>query len=145
MKYLFSIVPLLFLITSRSCDKKVEEVPTLNFGEVIELAYQDKMMVGDEGLAVTFQSVKDSRCPKGVQCIRAGEAKVELLMEQAGQSGKMMLEAKGLCPDREGKCGNSGSEMGYRIQLLSADPYPEEGQGKDVSKYTVRVKVTKGK
>lgn len=145
MKYLFSIVPLLFLITSRSCDKKVEESPALNFGETIEMAYQEKVMVGNDGLSLTYQSIQDSRCPEGVQCIRAGEAKVEVLVEQDGQNGKVMLEAKGMCPDREGKCGNSGSAMGYRLKLLSADPYPVEGQAKDASKSTLRLVVTKEK
>ena len=145
MKYLFSIIPLLFLMTSRSCDKKVEEEARINYGETIEIAYQQKVMVGNEELALTFQSIKDSRCPEGVQCIRAGEAKVEVILEQNSQNGRIMLEAKGLCPDRQGKCGNRGSAMSYMVQLLSADPYPVEGQRKDDAKTSIRVIVSKGK
>ena len=39
--------------------------------------------------ALTFFEVSDSRCPKGVQCIWAGNATVDLAMEGVGTEGKI--------------------------------------------------------
>ena len=145
MKYLFSIVPLLFLLSSRSCDKKVQDTPSVMLGETLEIAYGQKTMIDSEGLGITYAGINDSRCPADVQCIRAGEAKIELLLEKNGQSDKIMLEAKGLCMDRDGKCGNSNGAMGYMFQLLTADPYPEEGKSTAKEKTSIRIIVHQGK
>lgn len=145
MKYLFSFLPLLFLLTSRSCDKKVEENPSSNlFGQTIEIEYGQRTDIGD-GLVATLTSVTDNRCPEEVQCIQAGKAKVSILLEKAEQNGKVDLEVKGLCTDRDGACGNSGVAMGYMVRLLTVDPYPAEGQTTDPSKMSARLVINRGK
>ena len=128
MKYFFSLLPLLLLITARSCDKKIEkpEAVMINFGDTITLAYQQKVFIGAEKLQLTYSNVRDSRCPLDVNCIRAGEAKVSILLEQDGTQETVELEAKGLCTARNGKCGNRVQKMGYDFQLFAADPYPED-------------------
>ena len=144
MKYLFSIIPFLFLMTARTCDQKVAEDqgPVFKLGETLNLAYQKQTTIKSEGLTLSYQNLQESRCPDGTQCMRAGEAKIELLIEKEGKSESALLEAKGLCMDTSGKCGSSQQLMGYNIQLLSADPYPKGGTQKPLSSTSVRVIVT---
>ena len=40
--------------------------------------------------SLTFFEVTDSRCPKGVQCIWAGNATVDLALEGVGTEGKIL-------------------------------------------------------
>lgn len=47
--------------------------PTLtDFGKTVTFKINDKLTFAD-GLEVTLKEINDSRCPKGVQCIWAGE------------------------------------------------------------------------
>ncbi len=144
MKYLFSLIPFLFLMTARTCDQKVAEDqgPVYKFGETLNLSFQKKTMIKSEGLTISYQNLQESRCPEGTNCMRAGEAKVELLLEKAGKSESATLEAKGLCMDPSGKCGSTQQLMGYSIQLLSADPYPQGSTPKPMPNTSVRVIIT---
>lgn len=54
-------------------------------GEDFRLAVKQIAVVDGEPMTVRFASVvADSRCPVGVQCIRAGEARLEIGIQQAG-------------------------------------------------------------
>ena len=54
-------------------------------GEDFRLAVKQIAVIRGEPLTVRFASVvEDSRCPANVQCIRAGEARVEIGVQQAG-------------------------------------------------------------
>lgn len=54
-------------------------------GEDFQLAAKQIAVIRGEPLTVRFAAVvEDSRCPVGVQCIRAGEARVEIGIQQAG-------------------------------------------------------------
>jgi hypothetical protein len=62
---------------------------------------------------------RDSRCPKGVRCIRAGEAVVVLeLREGADETSTLTLDV----PPGGGA---SQSLRGYRIEIVSLDPQAE--------------------
>lgn len=54
-------------------------------GEEFRLAVKQIAVIRGEPLTVRFSSVvADSRCPVDVQCVRAGEARVEISIQQAG-------------------------------------------------------------
>ena len=53
---------------------KSESVDSLTLGSDFPLTTKQPVQVGDVQLALT--GVEDSRCPKNVQCVRAGEVAV---------------------------------------------------------------------
>ena len=60
-------------------------VARARLGEEFRLAVKQIAVIRGEPLTVRFAAVvEDSRCPVGVQCVRAGEARVEVGIQQAG-------------------------------------------------------------
>ena len=81
------------------------------------LARGETAAAGPDGLTVRFAAVvEDSRCPMGVQCIRAGEAKVELALSAPGAG------TEGLILATEGGQPRYGSFAGYDVRLVALDP-----------------------
>lgn len=61
-------------------------VARARLGEDFRLAVKQIAVVQGEPLTVRFASVvSDSRCPAGVQCVRAGEARLAISIHQAGR------------------------------------------------------------
>jgi len=89
-----------------------EQTARLRVGDVVQ--------IDGSGAGMTFKAVqRDSRCPKGVRCIRAGEAVVVLeLREGADETSTLTFDVP---PDG----GASQSVRGYRIEILSLDPQAE--------------------
>ena len=89
-----------------------EQTARLRVGDVVQ--------IDGSIAALTFKAVtRDSRCPKGVRCIRAGEAVVVLeLREGADETSTLTFDVP---PDG----GASRSVRGYRIEILSLDPQAE--------------------
>lgn len=76
------------------------------------------MTIDGEGIQVGFESVvSDSRCPKGVQCIRAGEAEIRIWLSQA--RGRELRELKTSPP-----AAAQAVIDRYRITLVSLEPEP---------------------
>lgn len=67
---------------------KSESVDSLTLGSDFPLTTKQPVQVGDVQLALA--GVEDSRCPKNVQCVRAGEVVVDLALN-AQQNVKMCL------------------------------------------------------
>jgi hypothetical protein len=69
------------------------------------------------GLTVRFSSVvEDSRCPMGVTCIRAGEARVHLELRARGAGTDEVILAT------EGGQPRYASFAGYDVRLVALDP-----------------------
>jgi hypothetical protein len=97
-------------------------VKTMQLGEATTLKIAESGKLATEDLAVTFKAVtRDSRCPQGVQCIRAGEAEVVLTVK-AGENSQDLTGQVGADAD------NKITFEPYVIRLLKLDPYPVEGQ-----------------
>jgi hypothetical protein len=83
---------------------ETEQTARLRVGDVVQ--------IDGSSAALTFKAVtRDSRCPKGVRCIRAGEAVV--VLELRGGSG----ETSTLTFDVPPGGGASKSPGGYRIEI----------------------------
>jgi len=95
-----------------SLSSEQEQTARLRVGDVVQ--------IDGSIAALTFKAVtRDSRCPKGVRCIRAGEAVVVLeLREGADDTSTLTFDVP---PDG----GASLSVRGYRIEILSLDPQAE--------------------
>src|SRR5262245_40888783 len=93
--------------------------------KVIVLDQEFRLKVGEsakasaEGLNVEFDSVvEDSRCPKGVSCIWAGNAKVLLKVKTEG--GKQADVALNTNANPK-----SSRYLDYELSLKELKPYPE--------------------
>jgi hypothetical protein len=83
----------------------------------LRLALGRTATVGPDGLTVRFVSVvDDSRCPMDVQCVRAGEAKVQLGLRAPGTRDDAVILAT------EGGQPRVASFAGYDIHLVALDP-----------------------
>lgn len=70
-----------------------------------------------DGLTITFEDVTaDSRCPQGVECIWAGEARVRLVVD--GTAEEILATDPALAPEAVIRRGN------VTLRALDLTPYP---------------------
>ena len=100
-------------------------------GEIIEVPINEPIKIPSENITLLLSDVKESRCPKEVNCIQAGKAVVYIDVAVQDAVSALKLQAKGLCYEEDGKCGSTQLVQGYNIQLLSINPYPVGGQKPD--------------
>jgi hypothetical protein len=93
-------------------------------------AQQVVLKVGEENVfdggrvQIRFETVlSDSRCPRGVRCIQAGEAKVQVWVKEGSEPGRSHVVA-GPAPVF------SPVSRSYSVRIKSLDPYPEPGRAK---------------
>ncbi len=80
----------------------------------------DTVQIDGSSAALTFRAVtRDSRCPKGARCIRAGEAVVVLELRDGSR------ETSTLTFEVPPGGGASKSLRGYQIDIVSLDPQAE--------------------
>ena len=138
MRVLFAITLMAFLFSA--CPQVPTQPSGYQLGESIMIGMDESISIPSEKLKIRLTDVKESRCPKGTDCMRAGEAKVMLEVLELDAISEIKLEAKGLCYEEGGKCGNSAKAFGKTIQLLYVYPYPSEGNKNDRN-YRVKVLV----
>jgi hypothetical protein len=126
---LLTIVALAF--AGAACHKPV----TATFGQPFPLQVGQAARFHGGDLELYFRRVAaDSRCPRGVQCIVAGDATVSLegrIMKGAPESFDMRLPVQAASPD-------SVSERvldGYWIRFLNLKPSPVSGTPVDTTAY----------
>ncbi len=96
-----------------------------------------KVDVRESGLEITFSRViEDSRCPKGVECVWAGNGKVELSIHFPGEKERVQE----LNTNLEPKDIMAGE---YKIRLVELQPYPEKSQENLQEKYRLKLIVEK--
>jgi len=88
--------------------------------QTARLRVGDTVQIDGSGAGMTFKAVqRDSRCPKGVRCIRAGEAVVVLELREGAD------DTSTLTFDVPPGGGASQSVRRYQIELVSLDPQAE--------------------
>ena len=94
--------------------------------EKLTLGYGKQKVAGSSGLTVKFVSVvEDSRCPVGVNCIWAGNARITVKVTD-GRSSKLMTMNTGAGPQ--------GDQMsGWAVRLVALTPEPtDKGKSADI-------------
>jgi len=92
--------------------------------KTFDLRYGTTIGIPSENLAISFEKLTESRCPKDVNCIQAGKGVVTLKVTVGNQSEDLVLSVKGLCED-EPRCGEAKNVLQYNITLMSLTPYPD--------------------
>jgi hypothetical protein len=109
---------------------------TASLGKEFTLPVGKKVAIEGQELTIKFVDViSDSRCPKGVECIQAGEAQCRMVFTLVGSPAEMVIVQPG----------GSGSARDYFIQYkidFRLEPYPQEGQQIAPSEYKLVVTVT---
>jgi hypothetical protein len=105
------------LALAAACATAAPPSVTAPLDQDFRLARGETATVGPDGLTVRFAAVvEDSRCPMGVMCIRAGEAKVQLQLHAPGAGDDVVILAT------EGGQPRYASFAGYDIRLVVLDP-----------------------
>lgn len=93
----------------------------------------------DEGrLAIGFGTVmEDSRCPPAAQCIRAGNARVGLILQERGEATRSVELNTAQSPRRV-------SHEGYVVELVDLQPLPNASGAPEQEAYVVRLRITRG-
>lgn len=87
-----------------------------------KVSYGKEVTVKGSDLKVKFESVvEDSRCPKDVKCVWAGDAKILIRVRRGNrEASKMELHTNG-------QFAQTGKYQQYVIRLVALDPYPTTG------------------
>lgn len=106
-------------------------------GDSFNLRVGEEARIDEAQLTVRFTKVgRDSRCPKDVTCIQAGEAVVHLaLRSDAGERVDLQLEVP---PGGESLPASFGD---FRITVLELNPQKESGKTIDPPAYVATVRV----
>ena len=107
------------------------EVP---YGQPFELKVGESIRVGNDGVGVTFESVKsDSRCPIDAVCIQAGDAVVALRFD---------LDGKTLTRDVHTDQGKSEVTLDrYSVRLVSLQPFPRSDRPTSPNDYVAQLRI----
>lgn len=134
MKFsMIRIIPSLFILLSiAACNDSVTIVkPELD--QEFKIEYGQKVTLTKEAITIQFtQLLEDSRCPKGVDCIWAGNAKIQIRVN------KTPFE---LNTHRSFK--TEAIISNYKIKLVAISPYPEYQNPVAEKDYSVTLLITK--
>ena len=120
---------------------------TLVFGSVITANAKDdspiKVRVGKQKkfsrskINVKFMSlVEDSRCPEGVNCVWAGNAKIKVMISQGNGAGETF--------EMNTNLGAKGATFGgYAVNLTSLTPTPKENVRINKDSYTATFSIVR--
>jgi hypothetical protein len=112
----FALVALVFACKSEGIIK------IMQLGEAVTLKIAESGKLATNDLTITFKAVtSDSRCPRGVHCVVAGEADVVLTVEQGASRHDITVTVGA-------GAANEATVEPYKIQILKLDPYPVFGQ-----------------
>ncbi len=126
---------LLVILAVISCGRS-DVQPRL--GEEVVLSPDQQVSFRDADLTIRFIGVtSDSRCPRGAQCIWAGEAKCEIELIAAGTTTQMTLTEHGLTD-----AGSTEAPQGY-VLSFHISPYPQVGKKIAAGKYRLHLTVTR--
>lgn len=133
-----SLLLILLLITILPLTTACSETTKVSLGEEVSLIIGQSASIKGEELQIRFiEVVGDSRCPRGVTCIWAGEVKCIVEITHRDSLQRVTLTEPGLTswPPTE-------SFKQYQI-AFHVEPYPEAGIDIAPDEYRLLLKVTK--
>jgi hypothetical protein len=132
----FLVVVILLLSAFSSCVATSGDI-SASLGQEFTLPLGQKVFIESENLLIKFDEVtEDSRCPRGTECVWAGEAGCGLFIEYCGSPAEMVLIQPG------GDVSATDYFIMYKI-VFKLEPYPEEGKQIIDSDYKLIMTVTK--
>jgi hypothetical protein len=109
----------------------------IRLGQEFELKINQETAIEGEGLAVAFDSVlQDGRCPEGVDCVWAGNAKIKIRLSKQNQAPGAVELNTGVNP-------KTSSFLDYEIKLVTLNPRPKADNPVDPKEYKATLIVVK--
>lgn len=132
-------------ITGAGSSEPDQEPQPMTLGEPMQLAVGEAAhMEEPESMTIRFLDVpSDSRCPKGVTCVWAGDAEA-VFQVWMGAMGEGEPVEVGLHTHGGAQYPKHRTVAGYTLRLKSLDPYPVEGRPIDPEAYEATVEMTEG-
>ena len=139
MKYL-AVCILIFVAALIGCQPTSTAPADAGLNQDFTLKLGREVAIKGEDLALGFDSViEDSRCPKSVQCVQAGQAIIALTVRKPSSNAAPSRLTLSTAPAQ-----NQVSYQGYTIQLKVVTPYPDApGQNIESKDYEVTLVVSK--
>ncbi len=129
-----------------ACKKQPKEIDmqkdtiTASLDSGFQLMHNQTASIGSENLSVKFVNVaEDSRCPVGVECIWAGQAKIELEIKQKDEEPEIIVLISQAGREELAKKDIDG----YSIRLLEVKPPRLPQQELRLSDYIISISISK--
>lgn len=130
MNKIVAIILAALLITG--CNSSTTSPVEIVLGQQFQLKYSASAHCTAGDFIITFKNLDaDSRCPEGVECVWAGNAKITISVSGSDMSLNTNLEPKTV------------SYAGYLIELISVDPYPKASQQTKPEDYSITLVILK--
>jgi hypothetical protein len=104
--------------------------------EFVTARHTKQVVAKKSKLKIKFlEVVEDSRCPEGVNCVWAGNAKIKVLIDNGTTKQEFAMNTN------LGPKGDSFS--GWAIYLEELTPYPKEGSSMNAKLYKAKFKIVR--
>jgi hypothetical protein len=136
------------LTLASACNKKVATanggddpvtgaVKTITFGTTETMKIGETCRLEKSNAAITFvEVVSDNRCPRGVNCIQAGEA-VVMVKVGGGSPQRIKIDTS---PKTKARLPIDGGT----VEILALNPYPEDGVRIDPAQLILQIRTIAG-
>jgi hypothetical protein len=105
-------------------------------GEQFDIRLGETAYIADTRLSIRVNAVpEDSRCPRDVVCVWAGNARVSLTLRDGSNTDAVDLNST-LEP-------RAVTRWGYTVRLVDVQPVPSAGQPIPAQEYVIRLVVTR--
>ena len=126
------LAAILTCLALAGCGAADPDAKEIDLGAEVTLAPGETVSVKTAAMTVRFVAVtEDSRCPRDVTCVWAGEVKVSLSIQE---SSKVASPA-------EVSEGGSTLAGGYRVTLVRVEPHPVTGANIAPQAYRATLKI----
>lgn len=96
------------------------KVKRVSLGKEFTIKVGEQVVIKEAGLKISFSAVvEDSRCPTGVNCIWAGNGKINIKVSKTGKKAAAVQLNTGAEPQHL-------SYGEYDIKLVGLNPYPKQ-------------------
>jgi hypothetical protein len=131
------LVAALAIVAGPACDDGGGIGPSRT-GEVVVLAAGERYPAGGGPFTIGFVGVdEDSRCPSSVDCVQAGNGRVSLDLQSSPAQIPVIVRLH----TNAGAGPRSVTWDGYKILLVSLDPYPESDAPIPPGDYSVALRI----
>jgi len=126
-----------FIASAISLAQQSKDGEVIRLGEEFALKINKKAVIEGEGLTVVFESVlEDGRCPKGVDCIWAGNARIRIRSSKQGQT-PAIIELNTYDGPK------SSSYLEYEVRLVELKPRPKASEAVRPHEYIATLMIKK--
>ena len=127
-----------FIFSAVLFAQQSRDAEAIRLGEEFELKINQQAVIEGEGLTVGFESVlEDSRCPKGVDCIWSGNARIRIRSSKKGRGMPASIELN----TNDGP--KSSSYLNYEVRLVGLKPHPKASEAVRPSEYSAALIIKK--